>query len=230
MVLAGYNEESQIPIAIEETVRVLEECFKSYELILVDDASSDCSLQIMLEYQKTNPNIKVLYNEVNLNFGTSVLRGLFSATGDYVMYNAMDLPLSPEEIPNIFSEIADHALVVLERVGYATTKWRKITSLVNRLLLKILFPKLTTGTPILNYIQIYRRDILQEIKPITRGPIFVWVELVFRAKLKNYKWMNRPAPCSVQNVRKGAFGKPHDIIWGIYEMLRFRIKLWMRDI
>jgi undecaprenyl-phosphate 4-deoxy-4-formamido-L-arabinose transferase len=71
--------------------------------------------------------------------------------------------------------------------------------------------------------------MIRSIIPFARSPIFVWPELIFRAKLKGYKVDNIRVKCNVENVRKGAFGHPHDIMWGIYEMLRFRIRLWNKN-
>ncbi len=93
----------------------------------------------------------------------------------------------------------------------------------------ILFPALVKGTPVLNFVQIYKRDKIRSIIPLARSPIFVWPELIFRAKLSGLYVKNVPVKCNIENLRKGAFGHPHDIIWGIYDMLRFRIRVWKKD-
>lgn len=233
VVLAGYNEEANIELAVKESIDMLESNYEDYELILVNDASKDQSALIMQQLADSNSKIKYMENYINLNFGTSVLRGMLMAEKDYVMFNAMDLPLDPSLIPNYLTIMKESNadVLVLEREGYKTTKWRKITSNVNHLMLCVLFPKLVKNTPVMNYIQIYKRDKLNCILPLARSPIFVWPELIFRAKLnEEYQVMNVKAPCQVNNLRKGAFGKPHDIIWGIYDMLRFRIRLWKKSI
>lgn len=227
VVLAGYNEEKNVENAIKETWRVLNSSFEDWEIILVDDGSTDATGRIMKEWSERKQGIKFLSNVVNLNFGTSVLRGLYSAEKEYVIYNAMDLPLLPSDIPDIMRELEEEKVdcLVLERTGNKSVAWRKVCSMGNKLLLKLLFPTLSRGTPILNYIQIYRTEILKDIMPLARSPIFVWPELIFRVKLKGYSWRNRKTLCSVKKLRKGAFGKPHDIMWGVYEMLRFKIKI-----
>lgn len=230
VVLAGYNEEENIDRAMQETYDAISENFEEYELILIDDASKDNTLSKMLEFEKKHTDVRVFPNFANLNFGSSVLRGLCAAKNDYVVYNACDLPLANNDLVRLLKEMDENAdVLVLERTEYKTTKWRGITSDVNKLLLKILYPKLTKGTPVLNYVQIYKREIIKSIVPFARSPIFVWPELIFRAKLKGYKVENTQVKCNVENVRKGAFGHPHDIMWGIYEMLRFRIRLWNKN-
>lgn len=226
IVMAGYNEENCVLDSVEQVWKAFSESGIQFELILIDDASLDNTLPLMLECGKKHENIKILPNYANLNFGASVLRGLFAAKNEYVIYNAFDLPVSPQDMVRMVTEIRDEDVVVLERQEYKTTKWRRITSDVNRVLLKILYPRLTKGTPVLNFVQIFRKECMDIVKPLARSPIFVWPEMVFRAKLNGLKVTNIPVKCQVENVRKGSFGHPHDIIWGMYDMFRFRIRSW----
>lgn len=228
LILAGYNEENNIEQSMRLSYQALDNAFETFELILVDDASKDHTLEKMHLFAQEHANVRILPNYINLNFGAAVLRGMLAARYDFVVFNACDLPLSVEDMVHLLLE-DDADVLVMERIGYKTTKWRGITSDINKLFLKILFPKLTKGTPILNFVQIYRREKLSGILPLARSPIFVWPELVFRAKLADLSVKNIPVKCNVENVRKGSFGHPHDIIWGIYDMVRFRIRVWSRN-
>lgn len=230
VILAGYNEEMNVEKSMNLLYQMLDEKFERFELILVDDASNDSTLEKMNYFAKEHINVRILPNYVNLNFGTAVLRGLCASNYEYVVFNACDLPLAPDDMVNLLLEMEpDTDVLVLERTSYKTTKWRGITSDVNKLLLKCLFPRLMKGTPVLNFVQIYKKETIKKILPLARSPIFVWPELIFRAKLAGLKVKNIPVKCNVENLRKGSFGHPHDIIWGIYDMLRFRIRLWRKN-
>lgn len=231
-VIAGYNEAENVLSAVDEVWQVLNQNFTDFEIILVNDGSEDNTLEKMDRCEKKYPNVRILNNLVNLNFGTSVLRGMKAAQKNYITYNAFDLPLRPQDFVEKFGEMVkrNSDVLVLQRASYPCTLWRKIASNINVMLLRVLFPILTRDTPILNFTQIYRRSVLDSIIPLSRSPIFVWPELVFRAKYKGLKVDNIMAIPYVENVRKGAFGHPHDIIWGIYDMLRFRFRLWLKSI
>ena len=226
-VLAGYNEEKIARKSIQRCINVLEKDFDDYELILVDDASKDKTLDIMKEFAKNNPHITVLENKVNLNFGTSVLRGIYAATKTWIIFDAMDLPFRPEQTKDLilYTQKKEYDVLVLQRTGYKTTLWRKITSKGNLLLLNMMFPHLMKGTPVVNYVQIFRKSTVSEIIPLARSPIFVWPEMIFRAKLRGLNVGNIKNKPQINNVRKGAFGHPHDIIWGIYDMVRFKVHI-----
>jgi len=224
-IIAGYNEEAIIESAIRECHAAISSDFADYELILVDDASTDNTRTIMESLANELENTVMLHNLVNLNFGTSVLRGLMAASKDVIIYNAVDLPLSPKLTPSIVNEMQNYDVLVLERRQYHATGWRKLTSSANTILLHALFPGLTKGTPILNFVQVFRKDVVNLVKPLARSPIFVWPEMVFRAKMhKGIRVGNMPVDVTFNEARRGSFGKPHDIIWGIYDMLRFRLK------
>lgn len=232
VVMAGYNEEELAEKSMALVYTALADNFDRFELILVDDASKDKTLALMEAFAKTHEHVIVLKDNVNLNFGTAVLRGLVEASGELVAYQSFDVGLRVEDMVRLLRETsADTDVLVAERLGYKPTRWRKITSKVNGLLVKILFPKLTRGTPVLNYVQMFRREIVPQIIPLARSPIFVWPELVFRAKLANLNVLNLPLQCNLDAARgSGSFGHPHDIIWGIYDMLRFRLRLWQKKI
>lgn len=229
-ILAGYNEGEIIEGSIKKCLEMLERDFDDYELILVNDASKDSTGKVMETAAEQNKKVIYLENLVNLNFGTSVLRGIMAATKEYVVYNAIDLSFPLSDAKKVITKAQKYDVLVLERIAYKCVFWRKITSIINRILLKILYPKLMKGTPVTNYVQVFRRDIVDSIIPFARSPIFVWPEMIFRAKLMGLRVGNVKNVPFVKKVRAGSFGKPHDIIWGIYEMLRFRIRCWKKDI
>lgn len=229
-ILAGYNEAPQIEESIQRIVNSLEKDFDDYELILIDDASTDGTGELMERTAEGNAKIRVIHNLVNLNFGTSVLRGMKAATKEWIIYNAADLPLYPEETKSVLESAQEYDVLVLERTEYKGTGWRKLTSKANLLLLNILYPRLMRGTPVVNYIQVFRKECISKCIPLARSPIFVWPEMIFRAKLAGIRVGNFRHTPHIGKPRKGAFGKPHDIIWGIYDMLRFRLRLWQKKI
>ena len=223
-IISAYNEEPILLDSINYCIECLNKDFEDYELILVDDGSKDKTGKIMDEIAKKNKKVIVLHNLINLNFGISVQRALSIASNDYVIYNAADLPLDPAATITIIELMNDGTdVLVLQRKKYIGTNiWRRFTSFINRSIVFILFLKEKSGIRDTNYIQVYRKDIIKQILPISRGPIFSWPEMIFRAKRLGLKVKTHNVEYNPRHVRKGAFGKPHDIIWGLYEMLRFR--------
>lgn len=83
IVVCAYNEEDSIKEAFESVKRACEGISRSYEVILVDDGSSDQTGQIMDSLAKKKKQIVVLHNPVNRGFGYSFRRGIQRATKEY---------------------------------------------------------------------------------------------------------------------------------------------------
>ena len=227
-IMAGYNEAAVARRSIEAVWQVLRQSFEDFELILVDDGSADETLSVMRRCAEQYPGIRVLENGINLNYGASVLRGMCAARKDWIVYDAFDLEMKPEDFVRAFQATdAETDFVVFQRETYEAVPRRKFASLCNRALLRVLFPRLTRGTPVLNHTQMFRRACIRQIIPLSRSPIFFSPEMVFRAKVRKMTWINEKIPFhSIDGVRKGAFGHVYDILWAVADMLRFRFRLW----
>ena len=227
-VMAAYNEEKNLKEAVRIVSEVLSAEVEDYEIILVDDGSRDNTLEQRKWCAQTYPNIRILENVVNLNYGAAVLRGLLSATKDWVVYDACDLEMHPKDFVDSFRKLSEQVdVVVYERMTYEAVSWRKFASFLNKLALNVLFPRLMRGTPVLNHTQMFRTACVRQIVPLSRSPIFFSPELIFRAKLFGLTWRNEKIRFhSIDGIRPGAFGRLYDILWALQDMFRFRFLLW----
>jgi len=81
VVMPAYNAEKYISEAIES---VLNQTFKDFEFIIIDDASTDRSFEIIKKYESLDSRISVLSNPENLNVARSRNRGISISKGKYV--------------------------------------------------------------------------------------------------------------------------------------------------
>lgn len=230
LILAVYNEINIIEKAVKYCNEVLSRDFEDFEIILVDDGSVDGTGDVMEEFVKGNSRIRVVHNNINLNLGISILRALALSTKDYVVYNAVDLPLDPKDITWLIEKyIIDCDVLVLERKIYSgATLWRKIASKVNRAFIRILFPIASRGIKDMNFTQFFRREVIKNIMPLARSPAFTPPEMILRARYKGLRVKSVLVDYWPRTLGKGAFGKPHDILWSLYDMFRFRLKSWKK--
>lgn len=87
IVMPVFNGEKYLSQSIES---VLNQTFADWELIIVNDCSTDNSLEIMNEYAKKNERIRVISNEVNSKIPTSLNNGFAVAKGNYYSWTSDD--------------------------------------------------------------------------------------------------------------------------------------------
>lgn len=104
LVIPCYNEERVIDETLAEVTTYLNDHFssgdRSYEVIVVDDGSSDSTVSIAKSWAERFPNITVLENGVNRGKGYSVRSGILKGKGMYICFTDADLSTPLEEIEN----------------------------------------------------------------------------------------------------------------------------------
>ena len=83
IIIPVYNVEKYLRECLDSCIN---QTLKDIEIICVDDASPDNSIQILEEYQQKDSRIKILRHETNKNLGAARNSGLQSATGEYVWF------------------------------------------------------------------------------------------------------------------------------------------------
>ncbi len=101
IVIPFLDEAESLPELTEWIERVLDENHLSYEMIMVDDGSSDNSWQVVEELRKKNPNIKGIKLQRNYGKSAALNEGFRAAQGDIVITMDADLQDSPGEIPEL---------------------------------------------------------------------------------------------------------------------------------
>lgn len=100
VVLTNYNHARFLPEALQS---ILEQSFQPLELIVIDDASTDNSVEVLAELSQRYPLLKVIQNKRNLGVIANGNRLLELAIGDYVYWGAVD----DKVLPGFFQKSMD---------------------------------------------------------------------------------------------------------------------------
>jgi len=113
VVIPAYNEEGSIKKgSLEEVWNFLEKQRYDWEVIVVDDASTDNTLFLSQEFAKTHKGIKVL-SEPHRGKGGSVIAGMLKATGDIVLFSDMDQATPIDEIEKFLPKFNEGCDIVI---------------------------------------------------------------------------------------------------------------------
>lgn len=91
-IIPNYNHAKYLPRSVGS---YLNQPLLPYEIIVVDDASTDNSLEVLEDMASKNPIIRIIRNQKNLGMNPTMNRGLEEARGDYVLYTSADDEVRP---------------------------------------------------------------------------------------------------------------------------------------
>ncbi|MCP5015349.1 MAG: glycosyltransferase family 2 protein [Ketobacter sp.] len=129
VVVPVYNEIQVLPQFMERLTAVLESIKQPYEILLVDDGSTDGSGDMMQRFVLTMPSVRVIWLSRNFGKEAAVTAGLAKAKGDAAVLIDADLQDPPELIPEMVDNWRDGAdMVCMRRRSRAGENWFKRTS------------------------------------------------------------------------------------------------------
>ncbi|MBT3601883.1 MAG: glycosyltransferase family 2 protein [Candidatus Latescibacteria bacterium] len=114
IIIPAYNEENAIVETIEQVRAVMSASQYDYELIIVNDGSTDQTGE-----KARIAGARVLNHEVNQGYGAGLKTGIVAAQGDWIVITDADGTYPNERIPDLLSEAGPNDMVVGARVGEA---------------------------------------------------------------------------------------------------------------
>ena len=226
MIMPGLNEEANVERAVRRMVAALEPAVETFEIIVIDDGSTDRMGEIAARLAAEEPRVRVLRNERNLNYGLSLRRGIGAARCEWILHDGMDLPLAPEDIGHFTPHFDDADVIVARRTSRAAhSRWRRVTSWTNQALLRVLFAPKTED---LNFVQFYRRSVVQALPVISSSPAAVTPELILRAERSGRRVREVTVEFRRREAGRAHFGRLHDIVWTLRDLARLRVRTWLR--
>lgn len=131
IVVPLFNEEESLPELCDWIHRVCTKHFFSYEVILVDDGSTDNSWQVIQQLRQENQRIKGIKFQRNYGKSAALNEGFKAAQGEVVITMDADLQDSPDEIPELRSMVVDKGFDLVsgwKKVRYDNTLTKNIPS------------------------------------------------------------------------------------------------------
>jgi len=105
VVLPVHNEAMNLPVICRELYTVLKTVSKSYEIIFVDDGSSDNSFRVLLGLKESFPDFKVIKLKKKSGQSIAILIGMIFSKGQIVVTLDSDLQNNPDDLPGFIDRL-----------------------------------------------------------------------------------------------------------------------------
>ncbi|NNL16541.1 MAG: glycosyltransferase family 2 protein [Flavobacteriaceae bacterium] len=213
-----FNSEEFISQTIDS---IVDQSYKTWELIVVDDCSVDNTIQLIKTYQKKHANISLIQNPVNQGAGISRNKGINAAKGDFIAFLDADdlwkpnkLEVQIEFMKNNNIDVCFSRYDLIDEQGFYLNKRIKALS-------ELTYNKLLKSNYIGNLTGVYNCKTLGKIpstKLRKRQDWILWLEAI--------KKSNKPAvgiqePLAYYRVRKNSMSSnKFNLIWYNFQVYR----------
>ncbi|HXG39149.1 MAG TPA: glycosyltransferase family 2 protein [Bacteroidota bacterium] len=162
IVIPLYNEEESLRELTQKIVDVMAGMRTSYEIIFVDDGSTDGSFQVLKELHAENRAVKVIRFRRNFGKSAALSVGFREARGKFVVTMDADLQDDPEEIPGLLQAMDDRYDLIS---GWKKKRHDPITKTIPSRFFNFV-TRVMTGIPIHDFncgLKAYRGEVVKEL-------------------------------------------------------------------
>ena len=179
-----YNEQDNINRTVDRALGVLQKLSADFEVIIVDDGSSDSTGQIADEIASRDRRIKVVHHPINLGYGAALQSGFKAATKQLVFYTDGDGQFDIEEMPPLLPLMSDYDIVTCYRLNRQDSLVRKINGWCWTKLVCLLFGMKVRDIDCA--FKLYKREIFDNIKMSSSGAL-IDAEILARSVRRGYR-------------------------------------------
>ena len=205
VIIPARNEADNLKECISEICKELNYHSIDFEILVVDDGSTDNTLDLIKEISQSVASVKCIRNEGENGFGLAVRLGLDKFTGDAVAIMMADRSDSPEDLVSYLKCIQDGNDCVF---GSRFIRGGKVYNypfgklIANRIVnTMIRFTFNIQCNDITNAFKMYRREVIEGCRPFISPHFNLTVEIPLKAIVRGYSW--KVVPISWRNRKKG---------------------------
>lgn len=221
----AHNEARNVEKLIKAADSALHEIASKYEIIIIDDGSTDGTTQVVRQIARKNRRVRLVRHERNRGYGAALRTGFLNARYDLVFFSDADNQFNLKEIPLLVFGIDDVDLVTGWRYNRQDSRYRKWNAWGWRMLVRLLFGLRLKDIDCA--FKLFRRDSLAniDIAHIESGGAMVNTEILVRMKKARMKIKEVPVTHFTREFGEQSGAKLKVILRAFRELVQLYGKL-----
>lgn len=216
-----FNEAALVASSVKNAVSVLDSMCTDFEVIVVDDGSTDDSGAIADALVAADSRVRVVHHQGNQGYGQALRTGFAAATREVVAYTDIDDPADLRLLAEAVPHLETHDMVIGYRLGGNDTLKRRVFSWGYNSLVRILF-----GVKVrdINFsFKLIRRDALRQMR-LGAGSVFIDGELLVEAKRLGLRLFEMPVRYQERTAGSSHFDGLSAAAATLREIVRYRAR------
>jgi glycosyltransferase involved in cell wall biosynthesis len=218
-----YNEHEYIAETISNAKKIMDLLFSDYEIIVVDNNSTDGSFERLAELSKLDEKIKLYRHHKVRDLGSVFRLGLSRATKEVIICSDFDLPYDLSVLKIFLPYLSEADIIQGYRIGNRESIMRNVYTKVYNFIIRAVFNlKLNDA----NFsMKIFKRKILEKVNLESKGP-FIASELLIKAKSLGYKIKEVGVKHSPRKYGTSKICSKKDIFFSTFFIIREMLMLY----
>jgi len=215
-----FNESANIGDALNRLADFAKRICDDYEIIVVDDASTDSCGGIVDELASKDGHIKPIHLEVNTKFGGALNEGLKNAGKDVVLYTDSDLPAREEDMAKVLellngADIVTAYSLVIKDSSLKRIMMSKVYNFLVELFFNLDIRDINSG------LKLYKREAVKGMDLRSRSP-FIDVEIFAEARKRNLRIKQYGLIFELRTGGRSTISRPGIVARTFWDMLAYR--------
>lgn len=219
--LPAYNEELSLPRTVPRVVTELRKVADDFEVVVVDDGSSDRTADVVRELSAQYPEVRLVQHPVNLGYGAAVWTGITSGQKEFVFFTDADGQFDIGQLARFMPFTGEYDLIIGYRAPRRDPPMRLVNALGWKLFVTLLFGYVARDIDCA--FKLFRRDILDRVYVESRGAAFS-AEFLVKARDKGFRVKELPVSHLPREAGSATGNRPDVILRAFKEMTAFWFK------
>ncbi|MBX9686942.1 MAG: glycosyltransferase family 2 protein [Candidatus Obscuribacterales bacterium] len=193
VIIPAYNEEGRLPKTLDSVYQFLSKRGRSFEVLVVDDGSHDATADLVINYSKEHPEVRILSYQPNRGKGFAVRSGMMAARGEAMLIDDADGSSPIEEVEKLEDALRSGFDIAIGSRAKPDES-RKVDALLHRKFIGNTFNAIVQSLLLPGFydtqcgFKLFKRHAARDIFSVNRIDGFGFdVEVLYIARMRAYK-------------------------------------------